>query len=216
MKQSELSKLVGACLKHEGKALGWKTRAYSAFRVESDMFFSLSVSGHAKEKVLYRRLSCKPMAFDAELWKILGMTDNLQAPLGLRADGAYTLFGIALYEGSVAIPEGGQEEMVNSIHQLLMEAEACIKSNQHLRSVDAFMELGEAFNVDILKRVPNTAWNFWTERLIYNVLKGEVDQARAIAAARVAAGDSGRFVVGEQTFYQLAQRLLNGQTAPVE
>lgn len=216
MKQSELSKKVGACLKHEGKMLGWKTRAYSAFRVEGDMFFSLLVSGHAKEKVLYRRLSCKPMAFDAELWRILGMTANLQAPLGLRADGAYTLFGIALYEGSIAVPVWSEEGLVNSTRQCLLEAAACINSNHHLRSVDAFMELGETFNLDILKRVPNTAWNFWAERLIRHLLKGEMAQAMSIAEARIAAGDSGRFVIGGQTFYQLAQRQLKGFTASVE
>jgi len=180
------------------------------------MFFSLLISGDAKEKVLYRRLSCKPMAFDAELWRILGTTANLQEPLGLRADGAYTLFGIALYEGSIEIPEWSDEGLVNSVRQCLLEADARIKSNQHLRSVDAFMELGEAFNVDIVKRVPNTAWNFWKERLICYFLKGELDQAMSIAKARIAAGDSGRFVIGGQTFYQLAHQLLKGHTASVE
>jgi hypothetical protein len=215
MKQSELSKKVGACIRHEGKALGWKTRAYNAFRIEGDMFFSLLISGHAKEKVLYRRLLCKPMAFDAQLWRILGMTGNLQEPLGLRADGAYTLFGIALYEDSIEVPQWSDEGVTNATRQCLLEAEACIESNHHLRSIDAFMELGEAFNTDILERVPNTAWNFWAERLICHVLKGEMEQARSIAEARIAAGDSGRFVIGGQTFYQLAQRQLKGHTASV-
>lgn len=211
MKQSELDKNVNARLKVDGKTLGWKTRAYSAFRVEGDMFFSLSVSGHAKEKALYRRLSCKPLAFDAELWKILGMTANLQAPLGLRADGAYTLFGVALDEGSIAVPEWSDESLASVVQQSLVEAYACIESNHDLRNVEAFMKLGEAFNVDILKRVPNTAWTFWTERLINLLLKGEIDQAKSIAEACIAAGDSGRFVIGGQTFYQLAQQHLKCQ-----
>ena len=105
---------------------------------------------------------------------------------------------------------------MNSTRQCLLEAAACIESNHHLRSVDAFMELGEAFNVDILKRVPNTAWNFWTERLIRHFLNGEMDQATSIAEARIAAGDSGRFVIGGQSFYQLAQRQLKDHTASVE
>jgi hypothetical protein len=155
------------------------------------------------------------MAFDAQLWRILGMTANLQAPLGLRADGAYTLFGIALHEGSIAVPEWNDEGVVSSTRQCLAEAEACIDSNQHLRSVDAFMDLGETFNVDIQRRVPNTAWNFWTERLIRHFLKGETDQALAIAEARIAVDDSGRFVIGGQTFYQLAQQQLMGHTASV-
>lgn len=214
MKQSELNKMVGACLRREGKTLGWKTKAHNAFRVEGDMFFSLLISGDAKEKTLYRRLSCKPMAFDAELWKILGMTANLQEPLGLRADGAYTLFGIALYEGSTEVAEWNDEGLLNSTRQCLLEANASIESNQHLRTIDAFMKMGEAFNLEILKRVPNTAWNFWKERMICHRLKGEMKQATAIAEARISAGDSGRFVIGGQTFYQLAQRLAQGHSVP--
>jgi hypothetical protein len=210
MKQSELNKMVSACLKREGKTLGWKTKAHNAFRVEGEMFFSLLISGDAKEKTLYRRLSCKPMAFDAELWKILGMTSNLQEPLGFRADGAYTLFGIALYEGSIGVAEWNDEGLLNSTSQCLLEATASVETNQQLRTVDAFMKMGEAFNVDILKRVPNTAWNFWQERLICHRLKGEMEQATSIAEARISAGDSGRFVIGGQTFYQLVQRLPQG------
>lgn len=215
MKRSELRKKVSTCLKHEGKVLGWKTKAYSAFRVEGDIFFTLLVSGDAKEKVLYRRLSCKPMSFDDQLRRILGVSSNSHEPLGLRSDGAYTLFGIALYEDTISVFEWSDEEVVNSTRQCLLDAAACIESNHHLRSVDAFMELGEAFNVDILKRVPNTAWNFWIERLIYHLLKGEKDQATLVAEARIAAGDSGRFVIGGQTFYQLAQRHLKGLTASI-
>ena len=103
------------------------------------MFFSLLISGDAKEKTLYRRLSCKPMAFDAELWKILGMTSNLQEPLGFRADGAYTLVGIALYEGSIGVAEWNDEGLLNSTSQCLLEATASVESNQQLRTVDAFM-----------------------------------------------------------------------------
>ena len=143
------------------------------------------------------------------------MSANLQAPLGLRADGAYTLFGIALYEGSVDVPEWSEKGLANAVRECLAEAGASIKSNHHRRSVDAFMELGEAFNADILERVPNTAWNFWTERLIRHFLNGERDQALSIAEARIAAGDSGRFVIGGHSFYQLAQRELKGHAAPV-
>ncbi|MBJ2156863.1 hypothetical protein [Variovorax sp. IB41] len=215
MKQSELDKKINAYLKQEGKALGWKTKGSSAFRVEGKMFFSLLVSGSAKEDVLYRRLSCKPMAFDLELWRILGMTANLQAPLGLRTDGAYTLYGVSLNEGSIATPKWSEEGLLNASRGCLVEAEACIKSNHHLRSDDAFMELGEAFNLCILKSVPNTAWNFWKERLIHHVLKGERDQAMSIAEDRIAARDSGGFIVGGQTFYQLSQRQLKGHAASV-
>ncbi|PIF77520.1 hypothetical protein CLU95_4695 [Variovorax sp. 54] len=179
------------------------------------MFFSLLVSGNAKENVLYRRLSCKPMAFDPQLWRILGMTENLQAPLGLRAGGAYTLYGVPLYEGSIATSEWSEDGLLNASRGCLVEAEACIKSNHHLRSDDAFMELGEAFNLSIQKSVPNTAWNFWKERLIHRVLKGERNQAMSIAETRIAARDSGGFIIGGQTFYQLSQRQLKSHTASI-
>ena len=139
------------------------------------------------------------------------MTANLQAPLGLRADGAFTLFGIPLYEGSIAVSEWSEEALASAVRECIVEAGACISSREHLRDVDAFMELGEAFDMDIQERVPNTAWSFWIERLISHTLKGELAQAASVAEARIAAKDSGRFVVGGQTFYQLALRQLQGR-----
>lgn len=115
---------------------------------------------------------------------------------------AYTLFGIALDEGSVAVPEWSDEELVNSTRQCLFEAKACIDSNHPLRSINAFMELGAAFNVDIQKRVPDTAWNFWTERMTLPFSptrngRGNVDCRSSHCCRRF-------FVIGGQTLYQLA------------
>lgn len=95
------------------------------------------------------------------------LADNAATPFP-----AYTPFGIALYEGSVAVPEWSDEELVNSTRQCLLEAKACIDSNHPLRSINAFMELVAAFNVDIQKRVPDTAWNFWTERMTCHFVQG--------------------------------------------
>ncbi|MBN3722600.1 hypothetical protein [Burkholderia sp. Ac-20379] len=204
MKHSELTKKLNAALKEEGKSCGWKTKAHHAFRVEGEMFLALLIYGDAKKNRIFHRLTCKPMAFDLQLWRILGMTGNSQAPLSLRADGAYTLHGISLHEGATSVSDWNDEALTRGVRDCLAEAQACIDMDNRPRSVDAFMTLGEAFNSDLLQRVPNTAWNFWKERLICHLLNDEPGQAASIAEARIAAGDSGGFVVDGQTFYQRA------------
>lgn len=210
MKQVELDRMVRAELKIEACNRGWKTISNQAYWKINELFFQLLVSTSAREQVFQYFLRVKWSRLDDQLWKVLGMMSNASEPMSLRANGAYTLFGHDVLSDRVTDCEWTTEWLRQNLNPAasLAQKKAAEIANS-INTIDDYLAFIELDYQALLERRPDTTYNTWKEQVLAALEKGDVHSAKDIASARVAANDSGGFVVGRHSFYQCVLEFLN-------
>lgn len=96
--KKELSQLLNNSIKAEKKTEGLHSRGQFLFKREGEYFLTIIVllSGRMNEKIKVVG-SIKPYAFDDIFWKVFNMPDNCNAPMGLRANGAFKFNGLVVF-----------------------------------------------------------------------------------------------------------------------
>jgi hypothetical protein len=83
------------------KKTKWK-KSRCALVNQSDAFYQdLCISVHRNSSVTTAEFRIKPMALDPILWDILNIPENRDKPLSFRTWGAFTCFGLPVYETQV-------------------------------------------------------------------------------------------------------------------
>ena len=72
------------------KGSGWRTIEGCLFRKQAGWFVSVCPSVFIYEESTKARVSAKPMAIDPIFWHIVGLSENVDAPLSFRLNGAWT------------------------------------------------------------------------------------------------------------------------------
>ena len=98
-KLRELKKALPKIIQIEIKKYKLKKRDFMIWFQKKDLFFDLIISirernGHCYCASMER---IKPLWIDDLLWDILGMPENKNEPVSLRAIGAFTVFGSEIY-----------------------------------------------------------------------------------------------------------------------
>jgi hypothetical protein len=202
-----LDKLLGATLRTLSGKRAWKCIGRTLYREAGPLFFVLVVATGARERVLHWSLRVKWTEMDAELWRVLGMHSNLDEPISLHANGAFTLTGHELawsrIEECTWTPEGVRQ----LLEAVLTGAEGpAAEVAARIRSIEEFMDFAAEWHADLLVRAPGAVVNLWKERVLFHLLRGERETALQIAEERATAGDSGGFTVGGSTFFEKAKR----------
>jgi hypothetical protein len=135
------------------------------------------------------------------------MSDNSNGPMSLRANGAFSVRGQELFGESVRECIWSEEWVDHNITRIVEEANEKVKvTSQQITSIDDFMAFAEEEHLRLLQRSPKAVVTLWRERLLTHLIKNQFTEAAAIAEQRIAARDSGSFIVDGHSFFELARR----------
>lgn len=141
--KKELSQLLNNSIKAEKKAERLQSRGQFLFKKEGEYFITIIVllSGRKNEKIKVVG-SIKPYVFDDIFWKVLNMPDNCDAPIGLRANGAFKFNGLVVF--SELIDYNSAEELPELASSLLHKCYGqLVDIIKDLNSVDDFLALAK-------------------------------------------------------------------------
>lgn len=96
--RKELDKHIKLAVKGIMKEYGYRMRGSVLYKKSGDYFISiLLVSSGINNNLITARGSVKPYFFDDIFWEVFQMSENLNEPLGLRANGAFVVKGLQVY-----------------------------------------------------------------------------------------------------------------------
>ena len=106
-----LDRHLGQVLKAHIKSYGYRMRDYSVFKEVSGFFVSaLFWAGGWNGDEVGVRMDIKPYYFDDVFWEVIKMPTNSQAPVSLRAVGAFAVRSLSFFEKSRVIKEYDEVE----------------------------------------------------------------------------------------------------------
>ncbi|MBR3425664.1 MAG: hypothetical protein IKG79_06485 [Neisseriaceae bacterium] len=91
---------------------------YMLYAVKNDLFFDCLIDvsvNKNNECICSTRESLKPIWIDDLFWQLLGMHDNMKAPISLRANGAFTVSGVFIYENEQVLDFWNENELRNIV-----------------------------------------------------------------------------------------------------
>lgn len=141
LKRKELDKYISDAVKERLKKYGYKRRNINLFKKQGDYFVTIFIFATGMDN---NRIQVwgevKPYIFDDIFWKVFQMEENLEQPLGLRANGAFTVRSLKMYEQSQEVQSYDEveeyvEEMLQNCNEAIMELLNRIGSDFH-----AFLE----------------------------------------------------------------------------
>lgn len=116
--RKELGENINIALKGLIKKYGYKKRSNILYKKCDDYFIIISISATGVNNDLINvRGGVKPYFMDDVFWEVFQMPENLKAPIGLRANGAFTVKELQVYNQSKEIAnysevEGYTEELL--------------------------------------------------------------------------------------------------------
>lgn len=208
MKQSELNRELGRVAKAAAKKRGWKCIAGMPYWTIGPLFFVCIPIARAKGGMFRASPRFKWLSLDRLLWRILGMSSNEDQPPSLHARGAFVLQGqevLALDRSGLTWGPGVIQEEVERAAELC--ARKADEVSAQVTSIQSYLEFIRRGHESHMARYPRSAMNIWKEELLVALESGDVRTAATIARTRIAAGDSGGFLVGRSSFYECALAL---------
>lgn len=123
--RKELDKNIKRVLKNIVKGYGYKTRGNVLYKKYKDYFISILISSTGQNNNLINiRGNIKPYFMDDIFWDIFKMEDNIKAPMGLRADGAFTVRSLQIFNENREVAD--YQEVENYVKELLLECDKYI------------------------------------------------------------------------------------------
>ena len=115
--RKELDKNIKIALKSQVKKYRYKTRGNVLFKKSDDYFISiLFAATGVNNNLINVRGTVKPYFFDDIFWTVFQMQENLNQPMGLRADGAFAVRGLQIFNQYKEIEDyNGVEEYVGKL-----------------------------------------------------------------------------------------------------
>ena len=122
-KLKELKTELPKIIKEIAKEKKLKKKDYMLFSKKGELFFDclifLSVND-ADECICSTRETLKPMWLDDLLWELLDMKDNINAPISLRAEGAFSISGALLYDNKTILVDWSKEELQSIVEKYII------------------------------------------------------------------------------------------------
>lgn len=139
LKRSDLDKIVKDSIRKDMKEYQLKSRGIVLYKREHEYFLSIiiCVSGKSQERIQIMGF-IKPYIIDDIFWKVFHMPENSKEPMGLRANGAFKIDPLEIFEKSVEY--GDIDKIENISRDLLKECHEKISSVlKELDSSDGFL-----------------------------------------------------------------------------
>lgn len=204
-KQAELNRLLSTAVKSDAKARGWRVIAGQAYWRADPLLFTTLPLALARQRSMSFSLRFKWLHLDHRLWEVLGMDANAEAPFSLHANGAFTVAGHDAMESRIEDCEWTPEWLQQQVTEFDTAAAArAAELSRQITTIDAYHDEVRRGHEAIMKRYPNARVDIWQETLLVALERGDRKRAVEIARERIAAGDSGTFIVGGRTFYECA------------
>ncbi|WP_027156515.1 hypothetical protein [Methylobacter luteus] len=210
MSQSESDKILNKLLKEESNRFGWKCSRGFVFKKEKDAFFTILITGQPKIKRLSWSMRFKHYDFDYVFWDVVKLPENKKQPLSFRACGAWVAPSMEVQSGNTTLDKW-EEEFIStgicSVFELLDPISLDVASS--ITSYQSNLGVLENYYSQLMKKYPNAVRTIWVEKLLTCLLESKPNEAKEIASARIAAGDSGGFNYEGSSFYQLANEYVD-------
>ena len=205
MKQAEFNKMLNGFLKEEAKDIGWKSGGGFLFKKEGSLFFTIIFTGLPKEKKLSWVISFKHYETDNVFWEITKLPENKAEPLSFRARGAWVAPSMEIQCNSNVLQVFDQASIDENVKKILGELNLLSSEiASKVTSYKDYLAVLEHYYSQLMAKHPNAVRTIWVEKLLVNLLEGQLDLAKSITSLRIEAGDSGGFNYAGSTFYQLA------------
>ena len=118
----ELKKTLPKILKEKIKKYKFKKKDYMIWFQEEDMFLTCLISvGFTTDGrfICDTKENIKPLWIDDLLWDFLNMSNNKKEPLSLRAVGAFTVYGVEIYQRYDELANGSLQELEEYVEEYL-------------------------------------------------------------------------------------------------
>lgn len=185
--KKELNKHINVALRKAAKKYEYKTRGGILYKQVGDYFVSTLVIGAGIDygKIVVRS-NIKPYFFDDIFWEIFQMSENSEASPGLRANGAFSVSGLPIFE---------QNRRVDSLDDVEAFVEdmlkACdVKIRQVLSEVDSDYRRFIAYAKDV---EPLGLYDAVLSEMLLNIEEGDCQAASRLATSEIENNRYGRF-----------------------
>ena len=216
MKQSESDKMLGKVLRGISKKYGWDSSRGFIFKKDSLLFFSILINGQPKTKQLSWSLTYKYYEFDDLFWKIVKLEENLKQPISFRACGVWVVPGIEIDGDYKILDKWDETQILEQVENIIQKIDSIANDlSVSVKSPEDNLKLVEKLHKSFLERYPDAVRDIWMEKILTNLLLGNVGLAGEIVRSRVKANDTGRFNSGGSSFYELVIQYLKGSETTV-
>jgi len=125
--RKELNKHIKVATKDMVKKYGYKTRGYVLYKKSGDYFISIIlVATGVNNNLINASGNVKPYFLDDIFWEVFQMSENLKEPIGLRANGAFTIKGLQVYDQHREIDN--YDDVEGYVAELLKECDSEIEA----------------------------------------------------------------------------------------
>jgi hypothetical protein len=192
-----LAKSVAAELRSRAKAAGWRVSQGLLFREEAGWFVDARPNVWVTEQKWTLDLFAKPMSIDPVFWEIVATKDNNQQPLSFRLFGAWT----------VSTPPISQLEVAENSLDAASLADTIVQVAQ--REFEHW-KLGRSFDGFLSNVQKQGADNPYLPAVVCALaLLDRREDARQVCIAARERSQTGGFLVGSRTFFDLALEWLD-------
>jgi len=128
-KIKELDKALMKIVRQHMKPYGFKTKSNCIWVVQNNFFFYmvLFMGRSDDEHQLNVKIYAKPMYVDDLLWELLNMSSNKNEPLSLRANGAFTVFGVPVVDDDLKLESLEMEDFELLIKDALKKLDSLLR-----------------------------------------------------------------------------------------
>lgn len=187
IKKKELDNYIKVTVKEIKKQYGYQTRGQSLFKKEGDYFISnLIFATGIDQNLISVRGRVKPYFFDDIFWEVFHMAENSEQPMGLRANGAFAVWGLEIYNKEVKV--GDYDEVRTYVSEMLRKCDAEI--------IDFIHKTGSDFKafVDFSKTIVGPdIYDVALGEMLVNIKEKNYQEAKNIAKAEIKNGRHGNF-----------------------
>jgi hypothetical protein len=211
MKQSDANKLVNNILKVQGKQLNWKFSSGYLFIKRDLLFFVLLILPNAKNRKVSFSLNYKLYDFDEVFWNLVDLSENINMPLSFHASGAWSAPTMQIYNGVLEIEDWQNESMLTElVSNTIQNADKIsLELSRNINNIDKNLEYIESLHTKHLEEYPDSKLDIFKEQLMTAILKHDYLIANKMADSRINLKESGGFMVGNKSFYEMTQSYLH-------
>jgi hypothetical protein len=185
-KKSELNKKIKDSLKSELKRFALKSRGIVYFKRSGDYFITImmAISGMKQEKIITTG-AIKPYLIDDLFWNVFQMPDNCNEPIGLRANGAFKVDGLNIFQKNI------EYETIENIglisKDMLSDCMAMLENKiSEFASYEDFLNFSKTADTD-------GYYDYNLVKMLLLINDKQYQQAGALAEELILKGDKGRF-----------------------
>jgi hypothetical protein len=194
--RKEIEKYINEVQKVERKKYGYKKRGYTLFKKYKDYFVSVQAyaTGINNDKLVVCG-GVKPYYFDDVFWEVFKMPENSDEPMGLRANGAFSLWSLELLEQDKIIKD--YAEVTPYVIEKIAEYDKKL-----CETVDGFGNDSKNF-IDYVDAIDDThMYDKPLGKMLYYIKNEQFDKARELAAYEMSQNRYGSFVNEGKHIYE--------------